>query len=87
MSYSAFMMRILTRLPIPDEAISKVEAVWDPYTKADNARINHYCRCIFAGLLRGVTKQRSLNRSQKLQQKANEDSSEFLEQFTRLARK
>ena len=42
--------------PTPDVAIPQGESIWDPNTEAGNALLNHYRRCILAGLKKGVPK-------------------------------
>ena len=43
--------------------------------------LEHYQKCILAGLWKGEPKQKSLNEIQEIQQKPNEDASEFLERI------
>ena len=71
----------------PAEAIPRVDPKWDPNSRGGLASLKHYRRCILEGLRKGVPKQRSLNVIQTLQQKADEDPSEFLERIYQAYRK
>ena len=49
--------------------------------------MEHYRKCILEGLKKGVPKQKGLNMIQALQQKPDEDTSEFLERICQAFRR
>ncbi|KAF6104243.1 hypothetical protein HJG60_011243 [Phyllostomus discolor] len=70
----------------PVEAIPRVDPEWDPNSRDGLTSLRHYRKCILEGLRKGVPKQRSLNMIQTLQQKPDEDPSEFLERTSQAYR-
>ena len=51
------------------------------------AFLEHFRKCILEGLKKGVPKQKGLNMIQALQQKPDEDTSEFLERICQAYRR
>lgn len=65
--------------PAPHIAILQAEPSWDPNTNAGVFMLNHYGKCVLAGLKRGFPKQKSLNKVQEVQQEISENPSIFLQ--------
>ena len=63
----------------PAGEIPQVHPNWDQNNSGGLASLKYYRRYILEGLRKGVPKQRNLNLIQTLQQKLDEDPSEFLE--------
>ena len=67
--------------PDANAAVPIAEPAWDPNDVTGRVRLDHYKRCILTGLKNGVPKQKSLNKIKGIQQKPDEDPSEFLERL------
>ena len=61
-------------------AVPIAEPYWDPNI-GGMPLLEHCRRCILVGLQKGIPGQRSLNNIQEINQKPNEDPSEFLERI------
>ena len=78
----AYQLHLTDLKGIPEAhlAVPTAEPNWDP-NEGRRPILVHYSKFISAGLWKGEPKQKSLNKIQEIQQKPNEDPSEFLERI------